>query len=157
MLIQKLRLQYGWSQQQLADLSGISVRTIQRIERGQAASTEYLKSLAAVFEIDFSTLQTESDMNSLYKQSSNHEETLAFEQVRRLKRFYVHLMQYIAVISTLAVFNLLKTPHHLWFIWPALGWGSGIIAHAASEFNLIPFLGAAWEKQQVEKRLGRPL
>lgn len=31
-LIQKLRLQHGWSQQQLADLSGLSVRTIQRLE-----------------------------------------------------------------------------------------------------------------------------
>ena len=57
MLIQKLRLQRGWSQQQLADLSGLSVRTIQRLEQGQVASTESLKSLAAVFEIDFSTLQ----------------------------------------------------------------------------------------------------
>ncbi|MCE2677030.1 MAG: helix-turn-helix domain-containing protein [Burkholderiaceae bacterium] len=28
-MIQKLRLQRGWSQQQLADLSGLSVRTIQ--------------------------------------------------------------------------------------------------------------------------------
>ena len=28
MLIQKLRLQRGWSQQQLADLSGLSVRTM---------------------------------------------------------------------------------------------------------------------------------
>ncbi len=44
MLIQKLRLQRGWSQQQLADLSGLSVRTIQRLEKGQDASTESLKS-----------------------------------------------------------------------------------------------------------------
>ena len=34
MLIQKLRLKRGWSQQQLADASGLSVRTIQRIETG---------------------------------------------------------------------------------------------------------------------------
>ena len=62
-LIQKLRLQKGWSQEQLAELSGLSVRTIQRIEQGQKASTETLKSLAAVFETDFSSLQAESDMN----------------------------------------------------------------------------------------------
>jgi transcriptional regulator with XRE-family HTH domain len=31
MLVQKLRLQRGWSQQQLAELSGLKVRTIQRI------------------------------------------------------------------------------------------------------------------------------
>ncbi|WP_216819982.1 helix-turn-helix domain-containing protein [Zoogloea sp. LCSB751] len=40
MLVQKLRLQRGWSQQQLAELSGLSARTIQRIEGGQTASAE---------------------------------------------------------------------------------------------------------------------
>lgn len=57
-LVQKLRVQRGWSQEQLAVLSGLSVRTIQRIERGQPASTETLKSLAAVFEVDFNTLRS---------------------------------------------------------------------------------------------------
>jgi transcriptional regulator with XRE-family HTH domain len=36
MLVQKLRLQRGWSQQQLAELSGLNVRTIQRIEKGKS-------------------------------------------------------------------------------------------------------------------------
>ena len=58
MLVQKLRLQRGWSQQQLAELSGLSVRTIQRVENGQPASTETLKSLASVFETDFSALSS---------------------------------------------------------------------------------------------------
>jgi len=40
MLIQKLRLQRGWSQEQLATISGLSTRTIQRLERGQPASLE---------------------------------------------------------------------------------------------------------------------
>ena len=49
MLVQKLRLQRGWSQQQLAELSGLNVRTIQRIEKGQEPSVESLKSLAGGF------------------------------------------------------------------------------------------------------------
>jgi len=57
MLIQKLRLQRGWSQEQLAELSGLSVRAIQRLERGQSASVESLKALGAAFEIDFSQLK----------------------------------------------------------------------------------------------------
>ncbi len=63
MLIQKLRLQRGWSQEQLAELSGLSVRTIQRLERGQTASVESLKALASVFETDFSRLK-EPDMDA---------------------------------------------------------------------------------------------
>lgn len=39
MIIRKLRLQRGWSQEQLAELTGLSTRTIQRIERGQPCST----------------------------------------------------------------------------------------------------------------------
>lgn len=56
MLIQKLRLKQGWSQQQLAEASGLSTRTIQRIEAGHPASVETLKSIAAVFEVDFASL-----------------------------------------------------------------------------------------------------
>ncbi len=40
-------------------MSGLSLRTIQRIESGNKASLESLKSLAAVFEIDISTLEQE--------------------------------------------------------------------------------------------------
>ena len=157
MLIQKLRLQHGWSQQQLADLSGISVRTIQRIERGQTASVESLKSLAAVFKIDFSSLNSESGMNSNLNQGVSKDEILALEHVRKLRRFYTHLIQYVVIIGGLAILNLVQTPRHLWVIWPAVGWGVGLLLHASSVFDILPFFGAEWERKQVEKRLGRPL
>ena len=57
LLIQKLRLQRGWSQEQLAELTGLSVRTIQRVERGQNPSAESLKAIAAVLEVDFGALR----------------------------------------------------------------------------------------------------
>lgn len=59
MVIKKLREKKQWSQEQLATLSGISIRTIQRIESGNRASLESLKSLAAVFETNIETLQKE--------------------------------------------------------------------------------------------------
>jgi transcriptional regulator with XRE-family HTH domain len=68
MLVQKLRLQRGWSQQQLAELSGLNVRTIQRIEKGQEPSVESLKSLAAVFNVEFSTLK-EQGMDNVISES----------------------------------------------------------------------------------------
>ena len=55
-MIKRLRENRNWSQEQLATMSGLSVRTIQRIESGNKASLESLKSLAAVFEVDISTL-----------------------------------------------------------------------------------------------------
>jgi transcriptional regulator with XRE-family HTH domain len=63
MIIRKLRLKKGWSQEHLSQISGLSSRTIQRIERGQKASLETLKSLAIVFEVDINELQLQEDIN----------------------------------------------------------------------------------------------
>jgi transcriptional regulator with XRE-family HTH domain len=179
MLVQKLRLQRGWSQEQLAELSGLSVRTIQRIERGLPASNETLKSLASVFEIDFSTLQatqepamtTQTTVNSspafnqtannatppFQAQSVNADEEAAFRHVRKIRGFYGHVFRYIVIIGALAIFNLIKTPDRMWVIWPALGWGLGLMFHGMRVFGTMPFMNADWEKRQVEKYLGRKL
>ena len=153
MLIQKLRLKRGWSQQQLADASGLSVRTIQRLERGQPPSTESLKCLAAVFEVDFATLSAgDNTMNE-----KDRQEAEAFRYVRRLRGFYFHLFQYLFVNAGLVAVNLLTTPRHLWVLWVIAGWGLGLLGHAFSVFRPVWLLGPEWERQQVEKRLGRPL
>ena len=64
MIIRKLRLDKGYSQEQLAEMAGISTRTLQRIERGANASPETLKCLAAVLEVDFTDLREEQTMST---------------------------------------------------------------------------------------------
>src|SRR5690606_14629316 len=59
MILKKLREDKYLSQEQLATMSGLSVRTIQRIESGSRASVESLKSLASVLETSVSTLEQE--------------------------------------------------------------------------------------------------
>ncbi len=59
MNIRQRRLAQGWSQEELARHSGLSTRTIQRIEGGHQAGLESLKSLAAVFETSVSALTEE--------------------------------------------------------------------------------------------------
>jgi len=64
MNIQQRRLEKGWSQEELARHSGLSTRTIQRIEGGQKAGLESLKCLAAVFETSISALMQEQTMTN---------------------------------------------------------------------------------------------
>lgn len=49
--LRSLREQRGWSQEQLADVSGLSARTIQRVEATGAASLETRMALAATLEL----------------------------------------------------------------------------------------------------------
>jgi transcriptional regulator with XRE-family HTH domain len=54
-VVKELRNQKGWSQSELAALSGLSVKTIQRIENGQGApSLDTAKALASIFDRQFS-------------------------------------------------------------------------------------------------------
>lgn len=155
MIVRKLRLQRGWSQEQLAQMSGLSVRTIQRIERGQKAGLESLKSLASVFEVDLSQLHEETHMNE--NDNMTWEEQRALEYVRDVKGFYSHFCTFVLVISGLFIFNYIVTPGYIWAWWTLLGWGIGIISHALSVFEVFSFFDADWERKQVEKRLKRKL
>lgn len=157
MLIQKLRLKQGWSQQQLADASGLSVRTIQRIEAGNPASMESLKCLAAVFEVDVTTLNPEETMAAATETLESKQEEEAFAYVRKLRRFYLHLLRYLFVVLVLLAINVMVWPHRMWVYWVIGGWGLGVLLHAASVFKPLTFLGPQWERRQVEKRLRRSL
>ena len=54
--LRELRSARQWSQEQLAQLSGLNLRTIQRLESGAKISTESLRALAAVFEVPAESL-----------------------------------------------------------------------------------------------------
>ena len=55
--IKAQRARRAWSQEHLAEVSGLGLRTIQRIEKTGAASYESARSLAAVFEMDVAALR----------------------------------------------------------------------------------------------------
>ena len=61
-ILKQLRLSRHLSQEQLADMSGLNVRTIQRIESGQKASVESMKCIAATLDIDIETFYQETVM-----------------------------------------------------------------------------------------------
>lgn len=155
MIVRKLRLKRAWSQEQLAQLSGLNIRTIQRIERGQTAGLESLKSLAAVFEVDLSDLQQETTMNNTA--TITEEEKRVIERVQDIKGFYSHAINYVVVLTVLFIINFLTTPEYIWALWASLGWGIGLVSHGLSVFEVYNFFGADWEKREIEKRLGKKL
>jgi len=75
MILKQIRLSRHYSQEQLAQMAGLNVRTIQRIESGQNASLESLKCLASALEVDVSTLKQEK---FTMRSNSDHWQRLPF-------------------------------------------------------------------------------
>ncbi len=62
--IKALRVQRGWTQEQLADIAGVSCRTVQRAEAAGCAAFETIRSLASALDLDFDQLLTVGTANS---------------------------------------------------------------------------------------------
>lgn len=75
----------------------------------------------------------------------------AVKRVKELKSFYANLISYCIIIPFLLILNLITTPNELWFYWPALGWGVGIVAHATSVFAI----GKEWEEKKIREILNK--
>ena len=69
---------------------------------------------------------------------------------RRNVGLYLHATVYAAVNVLLITINLSIAPGQLWFQWPLLGWGIGLLAHAA--FSLA---GRRREWRATRRRLRR--
>ena len=73
----------------------------------------------------------------------------AKKRVQEIKGFYSHLVTYILVNAVLVVINLLTSPEYLWFIWPIIGWGVGLVIHAFTVFS--SFWGKSWEERKIKE------
>lgn len=153
MIVRKLRLSRGWSQEQLADLCNLSIRTIQRVERGGQPSLETLNALAAVFEVNVVDLTGKTDIPVETDTSTEEQKAIAY--VRSLKRFYGHLLKSVLILCFLLILNIVTSPNHFWVIWPALGMGIGLFFHALKVFEVGTFFGGDWEQRQIAKRLNK--
>lgn len=54
--VREARMARGWTQQQLAEIADLSLRTVQRVENQSVASHETISALSAVLEIPRSEL-----------------------------------------------------------------------------------------------------
>lgn len=63
-IVRRERTARGWPQEQLADAAGLSLRTVQRVERGRSCSGETIQALASVLEVDAGVLSAAAPAGS---------------------------------------------------------------------------------------------
>jgi hypothetical protein len=76
---------------------------------------------------------------------------------RRKVGLYIHATVYVAVNVLLITINLSTATGHLWFQWPLLGWGIGLLAHAAAAFSLAGRQGTRWRLRREWRATRRQL
>lgn len=79
---------------------------------------------------------------------------LAKERVDRIKGFYGNLLAYCLVIPALAFLNYRTTPF-AWVLFPAVGWGFGLLMHGLDAYGLNPILGKNWEARKIRELMSR--
>jgi len=114
-IVKKLRNEKGWSQSDLSSLSGLSVKTIQRLERGLGApSLDTAKALGSVFERPFSDFlpsstaspDTESSAQQLNANAESRETIAAQESAavpagfpQFAERYWRHAVIIVLVVT----------------------------------------------------------
>ncbi|KNC91830.1 helix-turn-helix domain-containing protein [Trabulsiella odontotermitis] len=147
--VKALRLKKAWSQEQLAEMTDLSVRTIQRIENGERPGLETLSALAAVFEVsvaDLSTAPIEGEA-PLDQRISD-----ARHQVEQESHFWRAVLTAVVVCALLFALNRFTQPGYLWSLWVIAIWGALLLVRG---LRLFLFAGAIerWKKTRLQRLL----
>jgi hypothetical protein len=70
-------------------------------------------------------------------------------RVTALRGFYRHLSVYVIVNLGLFLLNITTSPDRLWFFWPLMGWGIGLVLNAVQVF--VGSSGSNWEQRKINK------
>ncbi|MEL4307776.1 2TM domain-containing protein [Joostella sp. CR20] len=74
----------------------------------------------------------------------------AKERVNAIKGFYGNLIAYVIIIPFLGWLNY-RTTSFPWVIFPAMGWGFGLLIHAMEAFGFNPLWGKRWEERKIRE------
>ena len=75
----------------------------------------------------------------------------AIERIKAKRGFRVHFAVYLAVNVLLVVIWATTSATYFWPVWPILGWGIGVAAHAASVYMGPSEISEA----DIDRELGR--
>ncbi|MBO0638704.1 helix-turn-helix domain-containing protein [Pantoea agglomerans] len=145
------RLARAWSQEQLAEMAGLSTRTVQRIENGERPGLETLSALAAVFEVNVADLTGPQNGED---QALDQRIVDARSRLLDEARFYRSLITAVVVCGLLFVLNHVTAPDDHWSLWVAAIWGAVLFVRALRTF-VFHGLTQRWQQKRLQKMLRR--
>lgn len=74
-------------------------------------------------------------------------------KVKKIKKFYIHILEYLFIMSGLYFVNIYTSPHNIWAWWVALVWGIGLLLDGIICFEVFGLLDSDWERKEIKKRM----
>lgn len=124
--IKRWREERHWSQEHLAELAGIGLRTVQRIENGEQASRDSLTALAAAFNVEAMALMIDPEIEAtgiVQRRNENVRTTARLVLWIHLAAYGLGLVLFTAICLAAGSF-VMK--------WPLVWWTVALTAHAVT-------------------------
>lgn len=77
----------------------------------------------------------------------------AVKHVKEKKDFFIHLLTYIVVNTSIFLVWMISGGGYPWFIWPLFGWGIGLIFHFLSVW--VFERQTNWERREIDREVQR--
>ena len=124
--LKRWREERCWSQEHLADLAGISLRTVQRIENGETASRDSIMALAAAYNVDVTSLTVDPRKQAEAILAAKQHDGIAALRLSVL----IHFACYLFGMLIFAGISLGAKDGSYAMLWPSIWWTVGMAGHA---------------------------
>ncbi|WP_297798160.1 2TM domain-containing protein [uncultured Eudoraea sp.] len=131
--------------------SGVGLRNIQQrysiLSNKEVQITKTAKDFSVVLPILIKKVSMQESQQS-YISDKRYQK--AKERVEAIKGFYGNLTAYCIVIPFLVWLNF-RTTSFPWAIFPAMGWGFGLLMHGMEAYGYNPLWGKRWEERKIKE------
>lgn len=135
--------------EQIKESSGIGLANIVQRYSLLTKKNVFIEKSDDYFKVKLPVLSAKPNVVTEKTNDEDHAYERAQKRVKELKSFYGNLISYCIIIPFLIILNLITSPRNIWFYWPMLGWGIGLVAHGMSVFAI----GKSWEEKKIREIL----
>jgi len=140
--------------EQLKESAGIGLANIVQRYALLTKDNVFIEKTEQTFKVKIPIL-IEKKSQTMTAYTTQETESIAYEKavkrVKEIKGFYGNLISYCIIIPFLVILNLITSPRELWFYWPMLGWGVGLLAHGMNVFAI----GKNWEEKKIQEIMNK--
>ncbi|WP_415324794.1 2TM domain-containing protein [Chryseobacterium sp. MMS23-Vi53] len=135
--------------EQIKESSGIGLANIVQRYSLLTKRNVFIEKSEDYFKVILPVLSSKPNEINVKVEDKDKAYERAQKRVKEIKSFYGNLISYCIVIPSLIILNLVTSPKHIWFYFPMLGWGIGVVAHGMSVFAI----GKNWEDRKIREIL----